>query len=143
MGQSDINIVLGTWDKLNVDAMAIRYEVFIQEQSVPEEIERDDMDAVSMHAVAYTEAGVPIGTGRLLPDGHIGRMAVLRPARGTGIGGQVLDALLVAAQGLGHKHVALHAQVHARGFYEAHGFQAEGEPFIEADMPHVLMVRDV
>ena len=138
---AQLEIKVGTWDKLNSDAMVIRHEVFIVEQSVPEDIERDDMDAVSMHAVAYADDGKPIGTGRLLPDGHIGRMAVLRQARGTGIGGQILDALLNEAQGLGHKHVALHAQVHARGFYEAHGFQAEGDTFIEAGINHVLMVR--
>ena len=138
---AQLEIKVGTWDKLNSDAMAIRYEVFIVEQSVPEDIERDDMDAVSMHAVAYSDDGQPIGTGRLLPDGHVGRMAVLRQARGTGIGGQILDALLKKAQSLGHKHVALHAQVHARGFYEAHGFQAEGDTFIEAGINHVLMVR--
>jgi len=78
MEPSDVCIVLGTWDKLRNDALVVRGEVFVVEQSVPEEIELDDMDAVSLHVVAYVN-GEPVGTGRLLPDGHIGRMAVRRP----------------------------------------------------------------
>lgn len=143
MPQSDIRIVLGTWDKLRSDAVAVRREVFVQEQSVPEDIELDDMDAVAVHAVAYAGEGTPIGTGRLLPDGHIGRMAVRRQARGSGTGGRLLDTLIDEARGLGHRRVALHAQAHARGFYEAHGFRAEGPEFVEADIPHMLMLREL
>jgi len=141
MEPSDVCIVLGTWDKLRNDALVVRGEVFVVEQSVPEEIELDDMDAVSLHVVAYVN-GEPVGTGRLLPDGHIGRMAVRRRARGAGIGGRLLQTLIDEARGLGHRQVALHAQVHARGFYEAHGFCAQGPEFVEADMPHLLMVRE-
>jgi len=136
-----VRIVLGTWDKLRDDATAVRHEVFIVEQAVPEDIELDDMDAVSLHVVAYNKNGTAVGTGRLLPDGHIGRMAVRRAARGANIGARLLQTLIDEARGLGHKQVALHAQVHARGFYEAQGFKPEGETFYEADIAHVLMVR--
>jgi len=142
MEQSNVRVVLGTWDKLRDDAMAVRSEVFIVEQAVPEDIELDDMDAVSLHVVAYGSNGAPVGTGRLLPDGHIGRMAVRRHARGARIGARLLQTLIDEARGLGHKQVALHAQVRARGFYEAHGFCAQGSEFVEADIPHLLMVRE-
>jgi len=142
MELSDVRIVLGTWDKLRDDAITVRREVFMVEQAVPENIELDDMDAVSLHVVAYAKDGAPVGTGRLLPDGHIGRMAVCRHARGAKVGGRLLQTLIEEARGLGHKQVALHAQLHARGFYEAHGFCVQGQEFVEADIAHVLMVRE-
>jgi len=143
MAQSKLRIVLGTWDKLHDDAMVVRRDVFIVEQSVPEDIELDNMDAVSLHAVAYADDGSPVGTGRLLPDGHIGRMAVRRHARGAKIGTRLLQALIKQARQLGHRQVALHAQSHARGFYEAHDFYAQGPTFIEANIPHLLMLREL
>ncbi|CAM4198579.1 GNAT family N-acetyltransferase [Bordetella tumbae] len=136
-----IRIVLGTWDRLRDDAYLVRHEVFVVEQAVPVEVELDDDDSLSVHAVAYGPDNVPVATGRLLPDGHIGRMAVRKSARGTGVGGQVLDALITQGHGDGHRMLLLHAQTHARGFYEAHGFTAEGEEFIEAGIAHVAMTR--
>ena len=91
---SSIRITLGTWDRLREDATSVRHEVFVVEQRVPVEVELDDDDAVSVHAVAYDTDGTAVGTGRLLPDGHIGRMAVRKRARGLGVGGQILDALI-------------------------------------------------
>jgi len=135
-------IVLDTWEALRDDALAIRREVFVVEQSGPAEDEPDAMDAVSIHAVAYDQA-VAIGTGRLLPDGHIGRMAVRRQARANGIGGCLLVALMERARELGHQTVALHAQTQACGFYERHGFRRQGAPFVEAGIDHVLMLRDI
>ncbi|HWW71426.1 MAG TPA: GNAT family N-acyltransferase, partial [Duganella sp.] len=70
------DIRFGDWTVLDKDAKIIRFEVFVEEQKVPAELEMDHMDAVCVHAVAYDAAGKPVGTGRLLPDGHIGRMAV-------------------------------------------------------------------
>ena len=134
-----IRIVLGTWDRLRDDAYLIRHEVFVVEQLVPADVELDDDDALSVHAVAYGPDDVPIATGRLLPDGHIGRMAVRKSARGTGVGGQVLDALIRQGHGDGHRMLLLHAQTHARGFYEAHGFTAQGEEFMEAGIAHIAM----
>ncbi|OZI48541.1 GNAT family N-acetyltransferase [Bordetella genomosp. 4] len=136
-----VRIVLGTWDRLRDDAYLVRHEVFVIEQAVPVEVELDDDDPLSVHAVAYGPDNVPVATGRLLPDGHIGRMAVRKSARGTGVGSQVLDALITQGHGDGHRMLLLHAQTHARGFYEAHGFTADGEEFIEAGIAHVAMTR--
>lgn len=140
---SPINIVLGTWDRLRDDAYVVRHEVFVVEQSVPVEIELDDDDAISVHAVAYGADGTILGTGRLLPDGHIGRMAVRKQARGLGVGGRILDALIGQGHGDGHRLLVLHAQTHAKPFYESHGFVAEGDEFIEADIAHVAMTRSL
>lgn len=138
---SSIRIVLGTWDRLRDDAYSVRHAVFVVEQLVPADMELDDDDAISVHAVAYAQDGAPVGTGRLLPDGHIGRMAVHRNARGLGLGGQILDALITQGHGDGHRMLVLHAQTHARGFYETHGFAAQGEPFLEAGIEHIVMTR--
>jgi len=132
-------IKLGDWASLQADAKTIRFEVFVEEQKVPAELEMDHMDAVCLHAVAYAEDGTPIGTGRLLPDGHIGRMAVRQGARGTGVGGALLQALMAQARIRGDKLVALSAQTHAAPFYERHGFRIEGDEFYEAGIPHINM----
>lgn len=113
--KSTVRITLGTWDRLRDDASSVRYDVFVVEQNVPPEVEMDDDDAVSVHAVAYAADGTPLGTGRLLPDGHIGRMAVHKRARGLGVGGQLLDALIGQGHGDGHRMLVLHAQTHAKG----------------------------
>lgn len=137
----NLRIVTGDWGSLREDAQKVRIEVFVIEQNVPVELEWDEGDEVSTHAVAYDEQGHPVATGRLLPDGHIGRMAVSQSLRGQGIGQQVLHALLERARQDGHTELVLHAQTHAIPFYERQGFVVEGEEFIEADMPHRLMRR--
>jgi len=134
-------IVLGGWLALKSDAQPVRHEVFVVEQNVPLELEWDPMDADCLHAVAYDESGNPVATGRLLPDGHIGRMAVRRPMRGNGIGGMLLDALIREAGKRGDRAVMLNAQTHAEHFYARHGFVREGGEFMEAGMPHVAMRR--
>lgn len=132
-------IRLGDWATLGQDATAIRFEVFVDEQKVPAEIELDDMDAVCLHAVAYDGAGKAIGTGRLLPDGHIGRMAVRQPGRGTGVGGAILTLLMDKARARGDAAVVLNAQTVAAPFYARHGFVQMGEQFEEAGIAHVEM----
>lgn len=122
-------------------ARSIRYEVFVTEQGVPVELEWDAHDAVCEHAVAFDAEGRAIATGRLLPDGHIGRMAVIREARGRGIGGAVLEALLARATARGMAQAVLNAQTHAAAFYARHGFTPCGEEFLEAGIPHVVMRR--
>ena len=134
-----LNIVTGDWDSLRDHAQSLRVEVFVVEQGVPIELEWDEADEVSTHAVAYDEAGQVIATGRLLPDGHIGRMAVRKSARGKGIGSEVLAALLDEAKRLGYRELVLHAQTHAVDFYVKHGFQIEGDEFLEAGIPHRRM----
>lgn len=132
-------IRIGSWEDLREEAALIRNEVFVVEQKVPAELEMDDMDAVCIHAIAYDEAGKPIATGRLLPDGHIGRMAVRKSGRGQGIGGAVLQALMAAARQRGDGEVALNAQTHAASFYRSHGFAQEGDEFMEAGIAHIHM----
>ena len=83
----------------------------------------------------------PVGTGRMKPDGHIGRMAVLKDCRGQGIGSAILTALLDIARQQQWSEVYLHAQVAAIPFYVKHGFTANGEQFMDAGIPHQSMVR--
>lgn len=134
-----MKITTGSWEQLRAKAQPIRFEVFVDEQKVPAEIELDEMDPHCVHAVAYDDAGQPLATGRLLPDGHIGRMAVRKAGRGQGVGGAVLQALIAAARARGDAEVILNAQVHAEGFYQRHGFAREGEQFMEAGIPHITM----
>jgi predicted GNAT family N-acyltransferase len=133
------DIRFGDWTALNADAKIIRFEVFVEEQKVPAELEMDQMDAVCLHAVAYDASGMPVGTGRLLPDGHIGRMAVRKPGRGTGVGSALLQGLMAQARARGDKQVMLSSQTHAAPFYERHGFVIEGEEFFEAGISHINM----
>lgn len=135
------DIRFGDWTSMQQDAKTIRMEVFVVEQNVPAELEMDDNDAACLHAVAYDAAGAPVGTGRLLPDGHIGRMAVRKAARGMGIGGALLQGLMAQAKARGHKSVALGAQTHAAPFYEKFGFAVVGQEFMEAGIPHVEMAH--
>lgn len=136
-------IRLGNWDTLKTDAQAIRIEVFVVEQNVPPELEMDEMDALCLHAVAYDPSGHPVGTGRLLPDGHIGRMAVRKVARGAGIGGLLLRGLMARAQARGDASVVLNAQTQAAPFYQRHGFFiADRGEFLDAGIPHVEMRLD-
>lgn len=134
-------IRIGGWSDLQHDAKTIRMEVFVVEQGVPAELEMDHNDAACVHAVAYDEAGTPVGTGRLLPDGHIGRMAVRKAARGSGVGGALLANLMAQARARGDTAVVLSAQTHAAPFYLKHGFAIVGEEFFEAGIAHVEMTR--
>ncbi len=120
---------------------AVRRTVFIEEQGVPEDLEWDEHDASSLHFLASTIDGAPIGCARLLTDGHIGRMAVVQDWRGQGVGHALLAAVLNAARQRGLVAVALSAQVHAAGFYAAAGFAPEGEAYEEAGIPHVAMTK--
>ncbi|CAG9171536.1 GNAT family N-acetyltransferase [Cupriavidus respiraculi] len=134
-----VTVQILPWSEARDTARAIRYAVFVEEQGVPVELEWDDQDEPSWHAVALADDGTPVATGRLLPDGHIGRMAVLASARGTGVGATVLQALMGKAVELGYAELVLNAQTHAAPFYERAGFAVSGEPFEEAGIPHVEM----
>jgi predicted GNAT family N-acyltransferase len=139
--QGNYTVRLGDWPAMQQDAAPIRLEVFVREQQVPAELEMDAMDASSLHAVAYDAAGTPVGTGRLLPDGHIGRMAVHKSARGSGAGGALLTGLIAQAKARGDSKVMLSAQTHAAPFYAAHGFEISGPEFFEAGIAHIHMER--
>lgn len=129
------------WDAMREEARAIRYDVFVIEQGVPIELEWDEWDDQCWHALARDTGGRAVATGRLLPDGHIGRMAVRKEARGTGVGARVLEALIDKARVLGYPELILNAQTHAMPFYVRAGFTAEGAEFEEAGIPHRTMRR--
>jgi predicted GNAT family N-acyltransferase len=131
-------IRLAPWSEAKTQAQRIRFAVFVEEQGVPAELEMDELDARCIHALAF-EGSQAIGTGRLLPDGHIGRMAVLKEWRGRGVGAALLVRLVQAARERGDAEALLSAQVHALGFYRAHGFVAYGEVYEEAGIPHQAM----
>jgi predicted GNAT family N-acyltransferase len=133
-------IELLSWEEARAHAAPIRFTVFVEEQGVPREIELDEHDADSVHAVVF-DAEKPVATGRLLPDGHIGRMAVLKDWRRRGIGALMLKALVERARARGDTEVVLAAQVRAVPFYRAHGFVAEGDIYMEAGIPHQDMRR--
>jgi len=135
-----LRIELMHWNAARAEASRIRLKVFVEEQRVPPEIEMDDKDAVCVHALAYA-GGKAVGTGRLLPDGHVGRMAVLKQSRSLGVGGAILERLVEEARRRGMREVVLSAQTHALGFYRKHGFREEGEVFEEAGIPHQEMRR--
>lgn len=137
----NFTIQLGDWTTLQADAQSVRTAVFVVEQKIPAELEWDVMDAQCLHAVAYDEAKRPVGTGRLLPDGHIGRMAVLASARGSGVGAALLRLLMEQARVRGELGVQLNAQLSAESFYQRAGFTREGELFDEAGIPHVHMTK--
>jgi predicted GNAT family N-acyltransferase len=129
------------WSAGEAALRAIRYAVFVVEQHVPEALEWDDMDARSTHALALAEDGTPIGCGRLLPTGYIGRMAVLAPWRCQGVGAALLLALVDLARERRYERAILNAQVQAMPFYARHGFVATGEQFDEAGIDHRVMAR--
>jgi len=134
-----------------LQALAIREVVFIEEQHVPEGIERDAEDANAFHILAI-QGGHAIGTGRLvvLPEpppgesgtwGRIGRMAVLQASRKSGTGTKLLEALEAEARQRGVTGIILHAQLYSLDFYRRHGYEPIGTPFEEAGMPHLQMIK--
>jgi predicted GNAT family N-acyltransferase len=137
------SIKLGDWTQMQTAAQAVRTAVFVHEQGIAPEDEWDAEDATALHAVLWNEHGQVVGNARLLQPSSrlakIGRMAVLREARGKGYGARLLQALLVEARRRGHVEVRLSAQRSAEGFYAAHGFTVVGDPFDEVGIPHIEM----
>jgi predicted GNAT family N-acyltransferase len=127
------------WQTHSAALYAVRRQVFIVEQGVPEEIEIDEWDPLSRHVLAIDGSGNSVGCGRLLPDGHIGRMAVLEEGRGKGVGLRILQTLIAMAKAQDIPRIVLSAQTHALGFYEKAGFIPEGPIYEEVGIPHRLM----
>ena len=115
-------VMIVSWSDAGVMLSDVRTTVFVDEQKVPVAIERDGLDAECTHVLARDLDGQPIGAGRLMPDGRIGRMAVLHKWRGSGVGGAMLAELMAEARRRGMPEVYLHSQSHAKAFYERHGF---------------------
>ncbi|UIP87370.1 GNAT family N-acetyltransferase [Pseudomonas phenolilytica] len=138
---NNIQVRIADWQKDNADLRRIREAVFIAEQAVPPEQEWDADDVEAVHFLAL-EDGYAIGTARLLADGQIGRVAVLRDWRGMNVGDALMQAVLAEAERRGLREQKLTAQVHATRFYERLGFEVVSEEFLEAGIPHVDMLRN-
>jgi predicted GNAT family N-acyltransferase len=142
-------------------ALAVRFEVFVGEQGVSPDAERDEIDdrASTVHVVAYADDGTPLGTGRLVAPHtdtahgpaagygnmdpavpHIGRLAVTGAARGTGAGKALmlfLEAVALERHGAsGSVRVELSAQDQAMPFYERLGYQAYGDAYLDEGISH-------
>ena len=142
-GESTTTTRVGNWSDLGEGASALRHDVFVVEQKIPLELERDPADADATHAVVVNRLGQVLATGRYLSQGDgsvkVGRMAVQHFMRGTGVGREVLRALMAHARAAGFERVVLHAQSSAEGFYRRLGFAVVGQPFEEAGIPHIEM----
>jgi tRNA(adenine34) deaminase len=137
-------VVDATWADDSEALKKIRFDVFVHEQKIPAESEIDEFDPISHHAlVRMKKDGMPIATGRLLPNGHIGRMAVLKAYRGTGAGFALLNYLIETAKQKGHTEAKLSAQTYAIPFYERAGFVAFGEEYDDCGIPHRMMSQRI
>lgn len=136
------HIRLADWAHDREHLQTVREAVFVREQHIPAELEWDEaVDCRCIHVLAHDSSERPIGTGRLKPDGQIGRMAVIAPWRGRGVGRALLDTLLRAARQHQLAAVWLNAQTQTVPFYTQQGFQPTGTPFHEAGIEHLRMVR--
>lgn len=140
--------LFGNGDERVREAMKVRFRVFVDEQSVPREIESDEHDdpgdRSAVHALVRDGDRV-VAAGRFYERNRstvqVGRMAVLREARGRGVGRSMLDALLAEAAKRGYVRARLSAQTHALTFYQKAGFAAFGEDYDDAGIPHRDMER--
>ncbi len=131
------------WQDAKDQLTEVREKVFVYEQRVAPEIEMDGKDPECHHVLVTTIDGEPIGTGRMTPEGKIGRVSVLLPFRGLGLGSKILQALVDIAAREKLSPVKLHAQVQAVEFYQRHKFEASGPVFMEAGIPHQSMKRNL
>lgn len=146
-GEDVLEVRVGPWSELREPARRIRTQVFVEEQRVPLEMEWDEADDTAVHAVAFNRLGQAVATGRLLPSNagsaKIGRVAVHKVLRGSGVGRRVMEALMQAAARRGDRRIVLHAQRSAESFYLGLGFRPQGAEFEEAGIPHIEMVREL
>ena len=127
-------------------AIGVRFRVFVSEQAVPPEEELDEADATATHAIALSGSDT-IGTGRLLRRDDvtavIGRMAVDSEYRRKGVGGQILLFLEEEARSQGYQRSVLHAQEYVKSFYASHGYVEHGDVFLEVNIPHIEMRKEL
>lgn len=142
VSEPDFVIRRATWAQNQLRLRAVRQAVFVIEQGVPEALEwpeageGETLEANCAHWLAEDAQGASIGTARLSPAGQLGRMAVIQPWRGRGVGHALLMAVIAEAKSTGFKRVYLHAQTHAVAFYTRAGFSVSGQAFFEAGLPH-------
>jgi predicted GNAT family N-acyltransferase len=137
------HIQILNWQENESALRFVRKAVFILEQQIPEDLEWDEFDSISMHILALNSDAEPIGTARLLPDGHIGRMAILKEWRGKRVGSAIMERILQEMIRRDMRKAKLNAQVTARNFYGKFGFQASGKEFMEAGIPHIKMTLEL
>ncbi|WP_416885912.1 GNAT family N-acetyltransferase [Marinospirillum sp.] len=125
----------GSWEQLGDLCQPLRQQVFVEEQQIAASDEWDDQDALCEHFILLL-GGRPIATGRLSPEGKIGRLAVVQALRGKGLGAKIIEQMISSARRQGRQKVYLHAQTHALPFYLKLGFSAEGPVFDEAGIEH-------
>ncbi|GAB1265229.1 GNAT family N-acetyltransferase [Aurantivibrio infirmus] len=139
MNEDHIKIETVSWDEHQHNLKKIRHQVFVIEQKVPLNEEWDNLDGDAKHFLAFDGKNQAIGTARVLPNGQIGRMAVLKQYRRHGIGKKILEAIFAYHLAKGFGNLFLHAQVKAIPFYEDSGFVVTGESFMEAGIEHRTM----
>lgn len=132
-------IIEGNWDALKPQLILVRTEVFIEEQRVPAYIEWDELDAVAIHLLALDEKNQPIGCARILKHGRVGRMAVVKSWRGSGLGNALLKKAIEVCRRLNMPKINISSQTHAIQFYEKAGFVVTSEAYIDANIWHVDM----
>ncbi|MCC5932979.1 MAG: GNAT family N-acetyltransferase [Candidatus Cyclonatronum sp.] len=137
---SDYTVKAASWEKYSHDILSVRFSVFVHEQKVPIELEVDGFDPVSHHVVVYNSSGKPVATGRLTPDGKLGRMSVLKEYRGKYLGHLLMVQLMSKAFKQGHRIIELSAQTHAIPFYQKYGFNTVGRVYDDAGLPHQKMI---
>ena len=138
---SDVEIQLVNWQSHRDRLLSVRQEVFVVEQKVPAEDEVDDLDSVATHFLAVDPSGLPIGTARILADGHIGRVAVLKAKRGQGVGRALTEAAIDYLKSQRFEEAKLNSQVQVVEFYEKLGFVTYGDVFYECEIPHLAMSK--
>lgn len=138
-----VQVRLAAWETDSAAIRAVRNTVFSVEQGIPETLDFDGRDHECVHVLARLGDGECIGTARMLPDGHVGRIAVHREWRGKGVGTRLVEHLSEVARERGFTEIHLHSQVQAAGFYSRLEFEARGDTFMEAGIEHVLMVRSL
>jgi predicted GNAT family N-acyltransferase len=126
-------------------ALALRHEVFVDEQGVPPELEIDEHDTTALHLVALDDGRI-VGTCRLVDDAaarraKFGRLVVALDARGGGIGRALLDEAERRARALGRERMVLTAQTSAMSLYERAGYTARGDAFLDAGIEHMTMEK--
>ncbi len=136
-----VRVRSGTWERDGAVIRAVRNAVFTAEQGIPESVDLDGRDHACVHVLAVSGDGQFVGTARMLADGHVGRIAVLRAWRGQGVGTRMIEFLTNSVRVRRYSEIYLHSQTQAAAFYARMGFEARGEPFIEAGIEHILMVR--
>ena len=136
-----LQIRLAGWEQDSAAIRSVRNTVFSDEQGISETLDFDGRDQECVHVLAQIGEGEAIGTARMLPDGHVGRIAVHTQWRGRRVGTRLVEYLTEVARDRGFAEIHLHSQVEAAAFYSRLGFEARGDTFMEAGIEHVLMVR--